>query len=59
MLSRDQRRVVRHKTRLLNQLTTTLKEYYARPLEVFSDLESNMASGFSYTVSDPGSSGRA
>jgi len=28
LLSRDQRRVGRHKTRLLNQLTTTLKEYY-------------------------------
>jgi hypothetical protein len=46
MLSRDQRRVVRHKTRLLNQLTTTLKEYYARPLEVFEDLETEIALDF-------------
>src|SRR5206468_11081666 len=46
MLSRDQRRVVRHKTRFLNQLTTTLKEYYARPLEVFDDLEAEIALDF-------------
>ena len=46
MLSRDQRRVVRHKTRLLHQLTTTLKEYYARPLEVFEDLETEIALDF-------------
>jgi len=46
LLSRDQRRVVRHKTRLLNQLTTTLKEYYARPLEVFEDLETEIALDF-------------
>ena len=46
MLSRDQRRVVRHKTRFLNQLTTTLKEYYARPLEVFEDLETEIALDF-------------
>ena len=46
MLSRDQRRVVRLKSRLLNQLTTTLKEYYARPLEVFEDIETGMALDF-------------
>ena len=46
LLTRDQHRLVRQKTRLLNQLTTTLKEYYARPLEVFSDLESNIALDF-------------
>jgi transposase len=46
MLSRDQRRVGRHKSRLLNQLTTTLKEYYARPLEVFGDLETEIALDF-------------
>jgi transposase len=46
MLSRDQRRVVRHKTRFLNQLTTTLKEYYARPLEAFEDLETEIALDF-------------
>ena len=46
LLTRDQHRLVRQKTRLLNQLTTTLKEYYARPLEVFSDLESKIALDF-------------
>jgi transposase len=46
MLSRDQRRVGRHKTRLLNQLTTTLKEYYVRPLEAFEDLETGIALDF-------------
>lgn len=46
LLTRDQQRLVRQKTRLLNQLTTTLKEYYPRPLEVFSDLESNLALDF-------------
>ena len=46
LLSRDQRRVGRHKTRLLNQLTTTLKEYYVRPLEVFEDLETEVALDF-------------
>ena len=56
MLSRDQRRVGRHKSRLLNQLTTTLKEYYARPLEVFEDLETEIALDFLTQLSDPGSS---
>lgn len=46
MLCRDQRRVVRLKSRLLNQLTTTLKEYYARPLEVFDDIETEVALDF-------------
>ena len=36
----------RQKTRLLNQLTTTLKEYYARPLEVFEDLQTEIALDF-------------
>jgi transposase len=46
LLSRDQYRLVRQKTRLLNQLSYTLKEYYRRPLEVFSDLESNFVLDF-------------
>ena len=46
LLSRDQYRLVRQKTRLLNQLNRTLKEFYVRPLEVFSDLESNLALDF-------------
>jgi transposase len=46
MLTRDHHRLVRHKTRLLNQIEVTLKEYYPCPLEVFSDLESNIALDF-------------
>ena len=46
MLCRDQRRVVRHKTRLLNQLTTTLKEYYPRPLDAFENIETEVALDF-------------
>ena len=37
---------MRHKTRLLNQLTNTLKEYYARPLEAFEALETEIALDF-------------
>lgn len=46
MLSRDQHRMARHKTRLLNQLTTTLKEYYARPLDAFENIETEVALDF-------------
>lgn len=46
MLSRDHHRLMRHKTRLINQIEVTLKEYYPRPLEVFSDLESKIALDF-------------
>jgi transposase len=46
LLTRDQHRLGREKTRLLNQLRATLKEYYPRPLEVFSDLETHIALDF-------------
>lgn len=46
LLTRDELRLERHKTRLLNQITVTLKEYYPRPLEVFADLESDIALDF-------------
>lgn len=46
MLTRDHYRLVRQKSRLLNQIKVTLKEYYPRPLEVFSDLESKIALDF-------------
>jgi transposase len=46
MLARDQQRMVRHKTRLLNQLKITLKEYFPRPVEVFGDLDSRIAVDF-------------
>jgi transposase len=46
LLTRDQRRVVRHNTRLLNQLKITLKEYYPRPLDLFGDLDTQIAQDF-------------
>jgi transposase len=46
MLSRDHQRMQRHNSRLLNQLRVTLKEYYPRPLEVFDDLETQIARDF-------------
>jgi len=46
LLTRDHDRLMRQKTRLLNQIEITLKEYYPRPLEVFSDLETNIARDF-------------
>ena len=46
LLTRDHHRLTRQKARLLNQLKVTLKEYYPRPLEVFNDLESQIALDF-------------
>jgi transposase len=46
MLTRDHHRLMRHKTRLINQIEVTLKEYYPRPLELFSNLESKIALDF-------------
>jgi len=46
LLTRDYHRLVRQRTRLLNQLTATLKEYYPRPLELFDDLTTQLALDF-------------
>src|SRR5215475_1029965 len=46
LLTRDYHRLGRHKTRLINQIEVTLKEYYPRPLEVFGDLEAKIALDF-------------
>jgi transposase len=46
MFTRDHDRLMRQKTRLLNQIEITLKEYYPRPLEVFADLETKIARDF-------------
>jgi len=46
MIARDYHRLVRHQTRLLNQLKATLKEYYPRSLEVFADLSAQLALDF-------------
>jgi transposase len=45
-LTRDHARLVRQQTRLLNQLTATLKAYYPRALEVCEDLKSEWARAF-------------
>jgi len=45
-LTRDYTRQVRQQTRLLNQLTITLKEYYPRALEVCEELKSRWAQEF-------------
>lgn len=46
LLTRDHQRLVRQQSRLLNQLSVTLKEYYPRPLEVFGDLSTQSAMDF-------------
>lgn len=53
MLTRDHQRLVRQKTRLLNQLVITLKEFYPRPLAVFGDLETKIARDFLKTYPTP------
>lgn len=45
-LTRDYARQVRQQTRLLNQLTATLKAYYPRALEVGEDLKSQWVRAF-------------
>src|SRR5207244_2976276 len=46
MLTRDHQRLGRQKTRLLNQIGITLKEYYPVPLEVFESLDTKIALDF-------------
>lgn len=53
MLTRDHQRLGRHKTRLVNQIRITLKEYYPRALEVFEDLETTIALDFLKTYKTP------
>jgi transposase len=45
-LTRDYARQVRQQTRLLNQLTATLKAYYPRALEVVADLKTQWGRAF-------------
>lgn len=46
LLTRDYQRLVRQRTRVLNQLTAALKEYYPRALELFEDLTTGVARAF-------------
>jgi transposase len=52
-LTRDYRRQVHLQTRLLNQLTATLKEYYPRALELCEDLTAGWAQAFLATYPTP------
>src|SRR5712671_1515441 len=52
-LTRDYRRQVHLQTRLLNQLTVTLKEYYPRALELCEDLTASWARNFLATYPTP------
>src|SRR4029450_13798441 len=52
-LTRDYTRQVRQQTRLLNQLTVTLKEYYPRALEVCEHFKSRWARAFVQTYPTP------
>ncbi len=46
LLTRDYNRLVREQTRLVNQLTATLKEYYPRVLELCADLTAKRTAAF-------------
>ncbi len=46
MLTRDRLRLAQQRTRCVNRLTQALKEYYRRPVEVFSKLTTEIAQDF-------------
>ena len=56
-LTRDHARQVRQQTRLLNQLTATLKAYYPRALEVGDDLKTEWARAFLHAHPTPAALG--
>ena len=49
LLPRDHTRLVRQQTRILHQLTSTLKEYYPRVLDLLGDLTTQLALEFLQT----------
>lgn len=53
LMTRDAQHLIRQQTRLVNQLTATLKEYYPRALEVLSDLTTPLARAFLTTYPSP------
>jgi transposase len=53
LLTRDYARLVRAQTRLVNQLTVTLKEYYPRALEICPDLTTQRAWAFLRAYTTP------
>lgn len=54
LLTRDHARLIRQQTRILHQLTSTLKDYYPRVLELFGDLTTQRALDFLQTYPTPG-----
>ncbi len=58
LLTQDYERLVRQQTRLLNQLTVTLKEYYPRGLELWEDLTTERARAFLAAWPTPEAAGR-
>lgn len=55
MLTRDRLRLAQQRTRCLNRLTQTLKEYYRRPLDVFPKLTTQFAQDFLHRFPTPDS----
>ena len=54
LLTTDHQRLDRQQTRLINQLRSTLKECYPRPLEMFRDLNTRVALDFLARYPGPG-----
>jgi transposase len=54
LLTRDHRRLVKHQTRLVNQLVATLKEFYPLALGVFPDVSAARALDFLEAYPSPG-----
>lgn len=57
LLTEDHQRLGRHQTRLLNQLTATLKVYYPLPLELWGDLTTQVARAFLHAYPTPAAAG--
>lgn len=53
LLTRDPTRLIRQQTRMLNQLTSTLKDDYPRVLELFGELTTPLAVDFLQTYPTP------
>ena len=53
LLTRDHARLLQQQTRVLNQLTSTLKDYYPRALELFGALTTQLALDFLQTYPTP------
>lgn len=58
LLTEDHARLVRQQTRLVNQLTATLKAYYPLPLALWPDLTTQIARAFMQTYPTPEAAAR-